>query len=333
MRRVRPGCAVPIGAGHEPVRMVRNGRDPMAMRPTSQQFFFFVTIAGGKGSGLFVYGPGAPANGNLVASIAFAQGTDPFGNNYNAGINTYNNSTGGVTQLNGSEMRMSIGVNLAFDMVPGVALYYSSSGGALGQLLESITQGAGTDVYGNAFLKGISVYDVANNQAMQLLASALNWYTEPGGADGAGPWTLFGAILLSPAVNALQVTAPLRAVAGTNAAPTLITTDTWTSLGTLAGYTVNIGKYRLTTSNQLELDINVTSSAGAAGSTSFSVTLPAAYRPVTNHTALPMGTTKAIAAADIWPRLSVTTAGAVTVVNNGATTNQYTFNGTISLDN
>lgn len=291
-----------------------------------------LVIIEGANDMLLVYS-GTPAAGNLIASIANQQTTDSFGNNVDAGITTYNNTTGGTVQLNGAEMRLAAGTKLFFDMIPTALLMYAGSGGALGQLLASISQGSGViDVYGNSSVKGLGAYNIAADLAVAIQNNLVAWFSEPGGANGAGPWTQVGSIA-GTASGITVNTLPLTSTAGTASAPTLITTDTWNSLGTLSNYTVNIGKYRLTTSNQLELDINVTSSAGAAGSTSFSVTLPAAYRPVTNHTALPMGTTKAIAAADVWPRLSVTTAGAVTVVNNGGTTNQYTFNGTISIDN
>lgn len=56
--------------------------------------FFSVLVAGG---GLFVYS-GAPAAGNLIASIAAAAGTDPYGNTFEGGITDY--SPGSVfTQL------------------------------------------------------------------------------------------------------------------------------------------------------------------------------------------------------------------------------------------
>ena len=44
--------------------------------------------AGAPGSGLFVYS-GPPAAGNLIGSIAAANGTDLFGNAYLAGFTSY----------------------------------------------------------------------------------------------------------------------------------------------------------------------------------------------------------------------------------------------------
>lgn len=51
-----------------------------------------VIVASGPGQGLFVYS-GTPANGNLVASIAAAAGTDTHGNPYQAGITSYSSSS------------------------------------------------------------------------------------------------------------------------------------------------------------------------------------------------------------------------------------------------
>jgi hypothetical protein len=59
------------------------------MTPAFQDVFFQVIIAGGTGSGLFVYSPGAGAN-TLVASIVATAGTDPYGNTVLAGDATYN---------------------------------------------------------------------------------------------------------------------------------------------------------------------------------------------------------------------------------------------------
>lgn len=52
----------------------------------------------GSGAGLFVYSP-APGAGNLIASIAAANGTDSFGNAYDAGIVSYTPSATAVAQL------------------------------------------------------------------------------------------------------------------------------------------------------------------------------------------------------------------------------------------
>jgi hypothetical protein len=55
---------------------------------SNQAVSLVVIIAGGGFTGLFVYS-GAPATGNLIASVAAVAGTDPYGNVYNAGVFSY----------------------------------------------------------------------------------------------------------------------------------------------------------------------------------------------------------------------------------------------------
>jgi hypothetical protein len=50
--------------------------------------FQVLIVQGSTGSGIFVYSP-APALGNLIASVAAAAGTDPYGNGYVQGIAAY----------------------------------------------------------------------------------------------------------------------------------------------------------------------------------------------------------------------------------------------------
>lgn len=66
----------------------------------------FVTLiieTGTAGSGIFVYDP-APGTGNLVASIAAADGTDPYGNQYAAGFVSYDQSASTFAQLLAGEI-------------------------------------------------------------------------------------------------------------------------------------------------------------------------------------------------------------------------------------
>lgn len=237
----------------------------------------------------------------------------------------------------------------------GVFVYSGTPG--KGTLSGSVTAVAGTDPYGNAYLAGTTEYFFNTTtglwSACQMAGvtgignagtfAAVTFWTSPGPASQmAGPWTEQGSLLGTnssvilafpqgggvfselalSATTATLTGVPLTSLAGTAASPSKFLTDTWQSLGTLAGYTVNIGRFRLTTDNCVELDIKATGGGAQAQTVSFSVTLPAAYRPATQHDTLPMGTTKAIAAGDIWPRLLVTTAGVVTVnaTPNSATT-------------
>ena len=74
----------------------------------------------------------------------------------------------------------------------------------------------------------------------------------------------------------------------------------------------------MTTDNCVELDIKVVGDGAQGSPVTFANTLPAAYRPATTHDTLPVGTTKAVTGGDVWNRLTVDTAGNVTLINNGA---------------
>lgn len=151
--------------------------------------------------------------------------------------------------------------------------------------------------------------DDAFTAALGLTATAGGLTVSAGGASVTGGTTS----------DTLTVTGKLTATGGTISVPTLVTTDIWNTLGTLAGFTVQVGRYRLTPHNEVLIDIEITAGGANAGSVNFSVTLPAAYRPlVSRH--LPMSSTRAVTAADVWPRLFVTTAGVVTVLSQASTT-------------
>lgn len=111
----------------------------------------------------------------------------------------------------------------------------------------------------------------------------------------------------------LEATGAITATGGTQALPTLIQTDTWHTLGTLAGYTINVARYRLTPDNEVELDVDVASAGGNVAVTSFSVTLPAAYRPTVLRHA-PLASTRAVTAGDDWPRITLGATGVVGII-------------------
>jgi hypothetical protein len=76
------------------------------MTPDDQNLFFVIVVAGGAGSGIFVYSPSAGA-GNLVASIAGSAGTDPYGNAYPAGIMDQTGAGGLQTVIHDAGITMS----------------------------------------------------------------------------------------------------------------------------------------------------------------------------------------------------------------------------------
>jgi hypothetical protein len=122
-----------------------------------------VVFGTGANRGIFVYSP-TPAAGNLVASITAAAGTDPYGNAYKAGITSYDNTFGGITELNGALFSLFSGVNLKIVLNAAGAFFYSPAGGA-GNLIASIAPASGTDSFGNAYVQGSAGYvTIAGNR-------------------------------------------------------------------------------------------------------------------------------------------------------------------------
>lgn len=80
--------------------------------------------------------------------------------------------------------------------------FWYSGTPALGNLIFSNTNNAGTDSFGNAYLQGVTGYQIAPspNQAVQINVGSLSWYqaTGPG-----GPWSQTNTITLAnpPSTN------------------------------------------------------------------------------------------------------------------------------------
>jgi|SRR5215470_390955 len=218
----------------------------------------------------------------------------------------------------------------------GGGLFVYSGNPALGNLISSDVAAAGFDQYGNAVLEGNTGYDVVLGTylAKNISILGLAYYTA---ASGAGPWTLVARVFWeTQAPNAgltlfNQAAATTLVVGGGQieafqpiVSATALGAETWHSLGTLAGYTVNTGRYRLTPEGETELDINVTSLGANAANVNFSVTLPAAYTPSLQQV-YPLGSTGVVAAGNVWPHLQVGTGGVVTV--------QQTANNAVQLGN
>ena len=114
---------------------------PMVVAPGGAAGTFrgrYVIIFGtGKNSGLFVYSP-IPATGNLVASIAAAAGTDPYGNAYLAGICDYSGTL--YAQLLGAAFNAGLTTSYA----PGFMAAVGSNPGQLqiSSPLRSVTDAA-----------------------------------------------------------------------------------------------------------------------------------------------------------------------------------------------
>lgn len=207
---------------------------------------------------------------------------------------------------------------------------------AIGNLIQSITNllFAGTDPEGNAIVGGDTLYTTAGGVSYAIRRAGVAVSQVFTAATQAGPYSpvtgweillsnagLGHEILLSVPGGAqvdisdsagIQLNGQVTAVGGTSTKPTLITTDGWHSLGTLAGYTINSARYRLTTWGSYELDINVTSLGANTANTIFSVALPAGYSGGSS-TGYPLTANYVLTAGDAHPRLIVASGGGVTV--------------------
>jgi hypothetical protein len=82
-------------------------------------------------------------------------------------------------------------------------------------------------------------------------------------------------------ITTLVVDGTITAAGGTSSSPTLITTDTWHSLGTLTGATINVAKYKLLSIGFVYIWIDITFGVSTGVSTlTFSNSLAAAYQPL-----------------------------------------------------
>jgi hypothetical protein len=214
------------------------------------------------------------------------------------------------------------GVNGGLSVTGGIAADSEAISGAGGALLK-VTETGGAPASPPTQL-------LAQTAADRVLGirvtgdAAFRLRVDSNGRHDWGNGTVTDTTLYRASANLLAVDPIAANIAGA--------AETWHSLGALgAHYTVTLGRYKLTPEGELELDINVVGDGLQATSVSFANTLPAAYRPATQHDTLPMGTTRQVTAGDIWPRLTVTTAGAVTVTNQG-TANTFAFAGRIPLD-
>jgi len=188
---------------------------------------------------------------------------------------------------------------------------------------SSTTQFAGFEISSATIpvtINGLAVYPGVNDDGSGNLSP---WT----GLNSSGPPTLASVTgaYLHAATQGLNGSAPyglssyrnIQVRTGSTASPSAITkigdsVGTWASLGTLANYTVNVGRYRTTTRGEIELDISVTSAGANAASVTFSNALPAGYGGGSS-TAYPLASNRLVAAADSIPRVIVDSAGNVTV--------------------
>ncbi len=206
----------------------------------------------------------------------------------------------------------------------GEMLVYSGTP-ASGNLIASVSATSGADAHGDSFAAGFSVY--TGNGASDLFLSVQNagllYGLNSDLPTGTGGLFVVGGAEMR-IQNVLVATDPV------SGGP-----ETWHSLGTLAGYTVNYGRYRLTPRNEVEFDLHVTGGGANAGTgVAFANTLPAAYQPLASGPTrrYPLESGRPVTAGDPWPRAEISTAGVVTIFTAANVANSFSSGFNMPLD-
>lgn len=200
-------------------------------------------------AGAFFYN-GAPANGNLIASIASAPGTDGFSNPYEAGITSYTGIQI-VQLLNGI---VSVGLVGA----PALAQLELYGGGSfqLGMQLRS-GRAANTDTQANLAL---------TNTTAGFAAAVVS----------------LGAVSGPVTQRAFQVlgSQDVGVVYSWQPGSGMTAEETWNSLGSAgSGVTVTNARYRMLPTGFVAVDIDINVTTAQAGPLSFANTVGSAYLP------------------------------------------------------
>jgi hypothetical protein len=251
--------------------------------------------------GAFFYS-GAPATGNLIASIAGTAGAnDGHGNAFKAGITSYGVGGSFLNMLNND---FAIGSNAA-----DTGGHFSGGGGQI-NTRSGVSGGGDT------------------NASVVLISKFLT-------LGGVNPQVLIG-----PTATPNSLTGEMGEVQGNLAVSGIVTaidpvnsgSEAWHTLGTLSNYTVTRGRFRINSEGELKLDVDVNGNGSNVGTTTFSVTLPAAYRPAVIRRATLSESGRAITAGDQWPTLQVNTTGTVQVIVQAGITSALHVNVSIPLD-
>jgi hypothetical protein len=262
--------------------------------------------------GAFFYS-GAPALGNLIASIAPADGADDGeGNPFFAGFVSYDNVNNIYMQLFDSNLTTgfkadSAGIQPTLGFSEAFKSLVLESGQTLGvtfnqSSLELRARDGALGFTGGVALFGGSV-EIDDNEAAGNLLIINNNHANPTDSNlkiinASGNDNSIGIQVSGRAFNSLKFTDQgmlagpgtatqdtlfLRAAVGQWISDDILanisgSAEVWHSLGTLAGATVNKGRYRMMPTGNVRVEIDVTFGVSTAAPITWSNTLPAAYR-------------------------------------------------------
>lgn len=284
--------------------------------PWSNQIISQLIVAGtGPGTGLFIYS-GVPALGNPPIFYASGSTADPYGNAITPTV-----GLSGIGQFNAGNTIINVEGTFTYSGTP-----------AFGNLVTSSTGSAGTDLFGNAYLLGLTTYSNIGGvfYAEALQGQQLAWLNA---TSAAGPYTALSSINTTLVGINSQPTIRLSANdivfgVGTN---DCFWDDVAGSLGlnagcgpfipnesfhSFAGGTNLSGTFRvkLLPWNAVWLDISASWNGAIAGGTVNIGSLPSASYYPTNTRQFPLAITGTVANAGNWPRVFVPTSGALQII-------------------
>jgi hypothetical protein len=228
---------------------------------------------------LLFYSP-SPGTGNLVASISLPNGgVDQYGNPYPAGIS--------LGQLGNQQVQLLLNGLIGFlnfpsgDTMEGTAANIAAhiEGAGATRFLQMDVSGPKGNPVGATDWVQIEFNSAENNAGSTANLSFVY-------VDIAGVPHQFGFV----DDTGFQIVGSVTAVhpGATPASPAVI--ESWQSLGAFstATWTVNVGRYRITSDNpgecELDISLNAQVGGGAAGAFTWANNLPAAYQFPGNYT-------------------------------------------------
>lgn len=273
----------------------------------TEQIPNLVVIAAQSGgyTGLFIYDP-APGVNNLLASIAPVVGTDPYGNKVVGGGAAFYllpDSTGELTFIGPRGYQMRSGLTYEGSHA---SVAQSVVGGAGGQISFKV-EGFATNV-ANA-TDSVEIDFNSNSQSGVTGAQMLMVYT-----DATNVANLYGEITYTGFTVLGTITATDPTVATSPTVPAVA--EVFKPLGSpsATGYTSDIGQYKFTAENELEIDVQLHANAGGgtAGTYTYANALPPPYRPPVNRM-YGLGWDSTVTAGMSFPVLIIDASGTVQV--------------------
>jgi hypothetical protein len=222
-------------------------------------------------NGYLIYDATGGALNHLFIALQNQAGTDTFGNPFAKGIQVGPQTGPQVLIAGGNPAVVSFPLNdTGFDS--SKPYLYASNGVGIARYSSLTLDGPTTilpahDDFSRINLNSPNV-DGSSSANMDLS------YVDTSNTEHAYVIVDYtGAIV--QACSIFRSTQPGTGTSVTNPA----VTEQWHSLGTLAGYTVLVGRYRFMATNQIEIEVSATSGGTNAASIAFQNVLPPAYRP------------------------------------------------------